>query len=130
MNKKAESRMEVFAWLIGIGIIIGLFIGSIYFFHSLSPWWESVSGEAELSRAQQNRQIVIEEAQAELEASELKRQTDVVRAQGVAEANRIISSSLTKEYIQWRWVEGLHDGSSEVIYVPTESNLPILEARG
>lgn len=25
-------------------------------------------------------------------------------------------------------VEGLHDGSSEVIYVPTEANIPILEA--
>ena len=39
------------------------------------------------------------------------------------------SKSLTPEYIKWKWVEGLHDGSSEVIYVPTETNLPILEAR-
>lgn len=27
-----------------------------------------------------------------------------------------------------KWVKGLTDGSSEVIYVPTEANLPILEA--
>ena len=32
------------------------------------------------------------------------------------------------EYITWKWVEGLHDGSSETIYIPTEANLPILEA--
>lgn len=40
----------------------------------------------------------------------------------------LISASITAEYIQYLWVQGLHDGSSEVIYVPTEANLPVLEA--
>jgi hypothetical protein len=26
------------------------------------------------------------------------------------------------------WIQGLQDGSSETIYIPTEANLPILEA--
>ncbi len=92
-------------------------------------WQQEMEGRAELSRAEQNRQIKIEEAKAELEASTYKRQADSVRAVGTAEANRIIAKSLTSEYIQWKWVEGLHDGSSEVIYVPTEANIPILEVK-
>ena len=87
-----------------------------------------MSGQAQLNKASFNRQIAVAEAEAELESAVLKKKTDIIRAEGIAEANVIISGSLTKEYITWRWVEGLHDGSSEVIYIPTEANLPILEA--
>ena len=31
-------------------------------------------------------------------------------------------------YLRYLWVQGLQDGSSEVIYIPTEAGLPILEA--
>ncbi|UCF13227.1 MAG: hypothetical protein JSW06_02940 [Thermoplasmatales archaeon] len=31
-------------------------------------------------------------------------------------------------YLRYLWIQGLHDGSSEVIYIPTEANLPILES--
>lgn len=96
------------------------------------PQWgvyrASQAGEAELKQAQQNRQIAILEAEAERDSAELKRETDVIRAEGIAEANRIIGASITSEYIQWRWVEGLHNGEGEIIYIPTEANLPILEA--
>jgi len=53
---------------------------------------------------------------------------EVARAKGVAQANEIISGSISEQYIQYLWVQGLNDGNSEVIYVPTEANLPILEA--
>ena len=86
-------------------------------------------GKADLAEAEWSKQIAIEEARAEKESATLKKETDIIRAEGIAEANEIISKSLTDKYIRWKWVEGLHDGSSEVIYVPTEANLPILEAR-
>ncbi len=88
----------------------------------------NLAGQAELSQAQHNRQIAIAEAEAELASAGLKAQADVIRAAGIAEANEIIGKSITMEYIQWRWVEGLHNDNAEVIYVPTEANLPILEA--
>lgn len=53
---------------------------------------------------------------------------EVARAKGVSEANKIIADSISQQYIQYLWVQGLNDGNSEVIYVPTEANLPILEA--
>jgi regulator of protease activity HflC (stomatin/prohibitin superfamily) len=89
---------------------------------------KTLRGEATLKEAEWSRQIKIKEAQAEKESAVFKKEADSIRAEGTAIANKIISQSLTKEYIQWKWVEGLHDGSSETIYIPTEANMPILEA--
>jgi prohibitin 1 len=71
-----------------------------------------------------------ESLQKEFELQKAKKdaEIEVAQAQGVAEANKIIAKSITPEYIQYMWVKGLNDGNSEVIYVPTEANLPILEA--
>ncbi len=54
---------------------------------------------------------------------------EVARAKGIAEANNIIADSLSLEYIQYKFIEGLNDGNTEVIYVPTEANIPILEVK-
>lgn len=53
---------------------------------------------------------------------------EVERAKGVAQSNAIIAESITENYLRYRFIEGLNDGNSEIIYVPTEANLPILEA--
>ena len=110
-----------------IGIICLIVTGMVVF-PNYNVWASELSGKADLREAEWNKQIAIEESKAELESADLKRQADVIRATGIAESNAIISKSLTPEYITWKWVEGLHDGSSEVIYIPTEANLPILEA--
>jgi hypothetical protein len=125
-NKKAQNEGAI--WLIIIVIFLVLVGALLYIIPQYNVWSKGLKGKAELREAEWNRQIAIEEAQAELEAAKLKKESDVIRAEGIAEANRIISKTLTPEYIKWKWVEGLHDGSSEVIYVPTEANIPILEA--
>jgi regulator of protease activity HflC (stomatin/prohibitin superfamily) len=65
----------------------------------------------------------------ELISAEKDAEIEVVRAKGIAEANEIIGSSITEGYLHYRFIEGLNDGNTEVIYVPTETNLPLLEAR-
>ncbi len=128
MNKKGITEGAV---VFGAVVLIVLaVIGLLALMPLYGVWAQGLSGKADLREAEWNKKIAIEEAKAELDSAELKKQADVIRAEGIADANRIISASLTKEYIQWKWVEGLNDGSSEVIYVPTEANLPILEARG
>lgn len=116
-----------------IGLIICFVIISSLFSMFLTPllkvWWAEQSGKAELAQAEQNRQIAILEAQAKYESSIKLAQADIERAKGVAEANRIISGSITENYLKYEFIQGLNDGSTEVIYVPTEANLPILEAR-
>lgn len=112
-----------------IGVI--LFISAILFGLPMYKVWErGKAGESELAQAEWNRQIAIREAEAELESAKLKALSEVERAKGVAEANRIVGESLkdNEAYLRYLWVSGLHDGTSEVIYVATEANLPILEA--
>lgn len=129
MDKKGEGELALFvAIFIILMIIVGFFMFAI---PTLKPWWASQSGKAELAQAEQNRQIAVKEAQAKLDSAKKLADAEVARARGVAEANKIIGDSLAgnEAYLRYLWIQGLQDGSSEVIYVPTEANLPILEAR-
>lgn len=92
---------------------------------------EQLAGEAELARATQSRQIRIQEAKARQEAAVLEAKAEIERARGVAEANKIIGDSLkgNEAYLRYLWIQGLQEGATpQVIYVPTEAGLPILEA--
>lgn len=93
---------------------------------------QKLAGEAELARATQNRQIRIQEARAKQESAVLEAQAEVERAKGVAQANKIIGDSLkgNEAYLRYLWIQGLQqeDSPPQVIYVPTEAGLPILEA--
>ena len=92
---------------------------------------QSLTGEAELARAEQNRKITIQEAQAKKEAAKMLADAEVERAKGVAEANRIIGESLkgNEGYLRYLWIQGLQEGATpQVVYVPTEAGLPLLEA--
>lgn len=126
MNRKGQAGGYAIA---GVILLVVFILLSMWLMPKYGVYQKELAGKAELKQAEWNRQIAIQEAQAELESAKLKKDADIIRAEGVAEANRIISATLTEQYIKWKWVEGLHDGSSEVIYVPTEANLPILEAR-
>lgn len=119
-----NRRFTIFAVIAGL-LLFGAFLWAI---PQYNVYQRELSGKAELREAEWNRQIAIQEAQAEKEAAQLKAEAEVIRARGIAEANAIIAESISERYIQYRFVEGLNDGNTEVIYVPTEANLPILEA--
>lgn len=106
-------------------IIILAFIAIPYY----NVWQQEMSGRAEFAKAEQNRKIKIEEAKANLEAEKLNAQAEIERAKGAAEAIRIENNSLTPTYIQYLWVRQQNNlNDKTVIYVPTETNLPVLEA--
>lgn len=94
-------------------------------------WQQGLQGQAELARAQQNRQIAVQEAQAKMESAHLFAEAEVERAKGVAQANRIIGQSLkgNEGYLRYLWINSLNgEKEKTVVYIPTEANLPILEA--
>ncbi len=93
-------------------------------------WQKGLSGQAQLKQAEWNRQILIREADAKKDAATMLAAAEVERAKGVAEANAIIGESLkgNEAYLRYLWIMGLQDGTSEIIYIPTEANMPILEA--
>jgi hypothetical protein len=91
-------------------------------------WNKGQSGRAALSEAQYSKQVQLEEAKANLESEKLNAQAEIERAKGAAEAIRIEGGQLTDNYIKYLWVRQLNTGAKQLIYVPTEAGLPILEA--
>jgi hypothetical protein len=112
-------------------MVLMVFSGIFWAWPKYRIYAQTLRGQASLQEAEWDRQIAVEEAQARLDSAELDAQAEVIRAQGVANANAIIGESLrgNEAYLRYLWINGLHDGTSEVIYIPTEANLPILEAR-
>lgn len=127
MSSDKASVMAVF--LVALLVVGGMGL-LLWGYPKYRVWQKELSGKADLKEAEWSRQIAVEEAKARKESATLDAEAEVERAKGVAEANLIIGNSLRENeaYLKYLWVQGLHDGSSEVIYVPTESNLPILEA--
>ena len=117
-----------------IGVIAALVIGAgMAIFPIYGVWQQGLSGEAELARATQNRQIRIERAKAQEQAAVFEAKAEVERAKGVAQANQIIADGLggPEGYLRWRFIEMLQETGSagrETIYIPTEAAMPILEA--
>lgn len=109
--------------------IILFCVGMAFLVPLYNVWSQEMEGKAEFAKAEQNRKIKIEEARANLEAEKLNAQAEVERAKGAAEAIKIENGSITPTYIQYLWVRQQSDLSDKtVIYVPTETNLPILES--
>lgn len=88
------------------------------------------SGMAQLAEAESNRQITIQEAKAKEESAKFLAQAEILRAEGIAKANGIIGQSLEHNhaYLAWLWIEALQNSKNSVIYIPTEANIPLLEA--
>lgn len=113
----------------GVGAIIVVIVAMAFIRPWYNVWSQEMEGKAEFAKAEQNRKIKIEEAKANLEAEKLNAQAEIERAKGAAEAIRIENGSITPTYIQYLWVRQQSDlNNKTVIYVPTENNLPILEA--
>ena len=63
----------------------------------------------------------------ELQKAKKDAEIEVARAEGNAKSNQIIASSLTPNYLRYKWIDGMEGSQRQVVYVPTEANLPILE---
>ena len=126
MEGKGKTWKIVVAVLIGLPVLLSPF----WIWPRYRVWQRDLAGQAELAEAEWNRKIAIAEAAAKAESASHLASAEVTRAKGVAEANKIIGESLRENeaYLRYLWIQGLQDGDSEVIYVPTEANLPILEA--
>jgi len=112
-------------------LLVGAIVGGCWGCPNYNVYSSKKAGEARLREAESSRKIAILEAEAKKVSAKQLAEAEVERAKGVAEANKIIGESLkgNESYLRYLWIQGLQDGTSEVIYIPTETNLPILEAR-
>ena len=124
--KTISGKAIIVLVALGVAVILALMFGMPMY----NVWQQEMTGKAEFSRAEQNRKIKVEEAKAEKESASFRAEAEIIRAEGVAKANEIIGGSLkdNKDYLTYLWIQALYDESNSVIYVPTEANMPILEA--
>lgn len=125
--------------VIGVGLIVGFLFGTSAIYAEYRGYFQEKRGQAALREAEWDRQIAIEEARSANESATLqaeariKQETanaeaEIIRARGVAEANKIIGEGLkdNDEYLRYLWIQSTK--GQQVIYIPTEAGLPILEA--
>ena len=82
----------------------------------------SADGVARCDDAQAAR-IAVDRAEAEKEAAVIKAETKVIEAQGVADANGILTESLTPEVLQQRYIDALGWGT---VFVVPEGSSPLI----
>jgi regulator of protease activity HflC (stomatin/prohibitin superfamily) len=113
------------AWLLILAILGGMWGCPIY-----NVWQQRMSGNAMLAHSISGKQVAVQEALAKKESASLLADAEVARAIGVAKANKIIGESLKdhEEYLRYLYIQNLADKQNEIVYVPTEAGLPILEA--
>jgi hypothetical protein len=127
VKKIIWGMLVPFVVIVMLGAIIG---GIMWGIPRYKLYKQDLVGQANLRQQEWEKQILIEEAKAELESATLKASAEIERAKGVAKANEIIGDSLqgNEAYIKWMLADGLKDQNTQLIYVPTEAGLPILEA--
>ena len=128
----SEESKEVWGWIVrGVGLILIVSTLLMWGCPNYRVYQQNLEGEAELARATQNRQISIQEAQAKKESAKDLAEAEVIRASGAARANKIIGESLkgNEAYLHYLFINNMENTKNQVIYIPTESGLPILESQ-
>lgn len=141
-EQEAKTAKTWRNWIIGIIVLVlGLVVISMAIMPRYRIYRQDLQGQANLRQQEWEKKILIEQAKAQNESATLnaeakiKQETanaeaEVIRAKGVAQANAIIADSLkgNESYLRYLWIDKIADNPN-VIYVPTEASLPILEAR-
>lgn len=118
------------AVVIALSIVLGFIIIGLVGCPTYNVYQQKMEGEAILAHAQSSREVAVAEAKAKMESALLLASADTIRAHGIARSNEIIGSSLknNEDYLKWLWIDQLEKNNGNIIYIPTEANLPILEA--
>lgn len=130
----SDDTREFFSMVLigafGILLLIIIIWGMAAGYAKYNVWSSGLAGEAQLKQAEWSRQITVREAQAKRDSAVMLAQAEIERAKGVAQANKIIGDSLkgNEDYLRYLWIDSLQNTKDQIIYVPTEGQLPILEA--
>ena len=121
---------ELVLAVLAILLLGGGAAGGCYGCPQYGVYHQRMEGEAELAKAEYSKKVMVQDALARKESAALLAEVEVLRADGVAKANRVIGESLkgNEAYLRYMWIRSLDEGKNEVIYIPTEAGLPILEA--
>jgi len=123
--------MEGARWIFAIIIVVLLTVGvGLVGCPQYNIYTSRAQGEAELANAEYSKKVAVQTAQAKKDSAQLLADAQVIQATGVAQANKIIGDSLkgNEAYLKYLWIDKLDTEHSSIIYVPTETNMPVMEA--
>jgi hypothetical protein len=127
-----DSDSGMTDWLVIIAAVaVAILIWTIWLYPKWRVWAAHQRGLADLAQARNEQAIQIARAQARLDAADLNKKAAIIEAEAVAAQIQAIGEGLTKHelYLRWQWIKMMEErDGDETIYVPTEANLPILEA--
>jgi len=122
MDKEIAFWLGVAKW--SVVTLVVIVTASMWGCPQYAVYSQRLHGEAELARAHSTRQVLVTQAQAE-------RDSALMRAEAIAivgKAAKDFPEYRTQEFIG-AFAEAMHNGKiNQIIYVPTEANIPILEA--
>lgn len=121
-----ETLMRTSEFKIGVGVVCALVIAAAWLmlYPQYRVYLQNLDGRVALSQAESARQVLLLQAQAEKDAALLKAQAIEI----VGEAAKNFPDYRQQEFIG-AFAEAMHNGKiSQIIYVPTESSIPVLEA--
>lgn len=124
-EEQAAERSEFRYWLGVAAKVVGGLIVTLF---ALIVLWGLIGPQLRLYRANTEKEALVRQARAERDAAVLLAEAEVERSKGVAESNEIIAGSIDEQYLRYLFIQNLKGNQEQVIYVPTEANLPILEA--
>jgi len=122
-----ENKNITLYVIIGIIGLIAVMFGLPMF----NRYQTLLNAQNELAAQNYLKQVAIATAEAKNESAKFEAEAEITRAKGVAQANQIIGDSLkgNESYLKYLWINNMGNNTGkDVIYVPTEANLPILEA--
>lgn len=115
---------SIVATICGILLLVMLIAGGCWGVPQYGVYSQRLHGEAALAQATSTKQIQVTQAQAEKEAAQLR--ADAIRI--VGQAAKDFPEYRQQEFIG-SFADALREGKiSQIIYVPTEANIPIIEA--
>lgn len=128
MNRQTgRIDLSILAPMAGVGALFAaIFLAAPHY----KVYSQELHGKATLVEAESSRRVAVLEAEATRDAALALAEAEIERARGVAEANRIIGDSLknNEAYLRYLYIDSLKLTPGQIIYVPTEAGLPILEA--
>lgn len=126
-----DTSFGIVGFAVAIAFFAATIFGVLWAWQHFKVFQAEYSGKAVLAEAEFSRQVAVKEAQARKDSAALLAEAEVLRAEGVAKANAIVADGLggAEGYLRYLYIQML-DGNPEkqVIYIPTEAGLPVLEA--
>jgi len=128
--EKQEAKIITRSISVAACVLILIISGGMYGCPQYNVYVQRLDGEAELAKQTYSKQVAVQAALAKKESATMLAEAEVLRAEGVAKANKIIGESLkdNDEYLRYLWITNLENSKGDVIYIPTEAGIPILEA--